>query len=383
MKSFATSHPQHQKGILLIVVLLIVALVSVLATETFSRITMDQRRSANIQQSSQAYYFALGAEELAMQILQRTFDGKDVLPGSANQGEGTNAGGKGGANGNGKDKSKTINLSQPWAQKGMVFPIEGGQLAGSIEDMSACFNINALIDQPINQGATLSLGSDPNKPLILQSMLERLFKDILQDSDQTTSPEALVAALRDWLDTDQEPYGSYGAEDSVYQSKSPSYLTGNTLIGSVEELRTIEGFTPEIVERLSPYLCALPDTQMKSLNVNTITKEHAALVAMLFEPKDWDKSKDLVNNRPPDGYGEEDLADAMKDLKFDKNAQGMLLVTSDRFLISAEAIVGRGHARLKSLVKKGKDDKIEVVSRRFASDYDNNQSNQNKSDTKK
>ena len=253
----------------------------------------------------------------------------------------------------------------------------------SIEDMSACFNINALIDQPINQGATLSLGSDPNKPLILQSMLERLFKDILQDSDQTTSPEALVAALRDWLDTDQEPYGSYGAEDSVYQSKSPSYLTGNTLIGSVEELRTIEGFTPEIVERLSPYLCALPDTQMKSLNVNTITKEHAALVAMLFEPKDWDKSKDLVNNRPPDGYGEEDLADAMKDLKFDKNAQGMLLVTSDRFLISAEAIVGRGHARLKSLVKKGKDDKIEVVSRRFASDYDNNQSNQNKSDTKK
>jgi len=373
------AHPQQQKGVLLIIVLLVVALVSVLATQTFSRISLDQRRSANIQQTSQAYYFALGAEELALQILQRTLDGKDDVPTSASANNQNTSNSKGNNKGEKSGGAKTINLSQPWAQKGMVFPIDGGQLAGSIKDMSACFNINALLDVPPTTGGSVNLSIDPNKPLILQPMMEQLFTEVLKDLETEVDPKALVSALRDWLDQDQEPQGSYGAEDGVYQSKTPSYLTGNTLVGSVEELRTIEGFNAEIVEKLKPYLCALPDTQMKSLNINTLTEEQSDLVVMLFEKKDENKARDLINNRPNNGYDVDGLAKALDGMKEQDYAKGLLVVTSDRFMINAEAIVGRGHSRLQSLVKTGKEGKLEVVSRRFANDFEQNQSNTNPS----
>ncbi len=373
-------HPQRQKGVLLVIVLLVVALVSILATQTFARVSLDQRRSANIQHSTQAYYFALGAEELAMQILQQTMDGADQLDqaGDANKPSSNSLvlGGKGEKEGEGKGKSsgpETIHLGQPWASKGMVFPIDGGRLAGSITDMSACFNVNSLIDKPITAGGTINLTTDPNAPLILQPVLEELFRLVLEDSDAT--PQALAAALRDWLDQDQDPNGSDGAEDSVYQSRSPSYFAGNTLIGSIEELRTIEGFTPVLVEKIAPYLCALPDSKMKSLNVNTIKEEHADLVAMLFETTDQDKARDIISSRPENGYDQEGLNKAMEGLKVRKEAEGMLLVTSDRFLINAEAIVGRGHSRLQSLVRQGKEGDLEVVTRRFASNFGTNTSN--------
>jgi len=52
--------------------------------------------------------------------------------------------------------------------------------------------------------------------------------------------------------------------------KTP-YRAANLLMQSVDELRLVRGFTPEIVEKLRPWITALP--QPTEINVNTASKD--------------------------------------------------------------------------------------------------------------
>ncbi len=347
---------KYEKGSILIVVILVAALISLLAVQIYSRLALDSRRTMNILDSDKAYYYALGAEELAVQILKTSLESKQ-----------------------GKKKEDSVNLGQQWAKKGMVFPIEGGQLAGEIRDMSACFNINSILS---NKNAKQSKSNknvantndakknteSQEKPLNGQKLLEILFTQLTPDEEIT--PKAMAARIRDWIDSDSVPFGPDGAEDDAYMQLTRPYRTGNTLMGSVEELRTLLGFSAKMVETIAPYLCALPDKEMKTLNLNTIPENHPELLMMLYEDLTLDKAKELLQSRPISGY---DKASFKKQLgtgiKLRKEAEGLTDFTSDRFLINAEAIVGRGHARLQSLVQRGKKGTFSVIARRFASDF--------------
>ena len=54
-----------QKGVALIIVLMIVALVTVLATEMAGRLQLQVKRASNIKDNNQAYWYAMGAEQFA------------------------------------------------------------------------------------------------------------------------------------------------------------------------------------------------------------------------------------------------------------------------------------------------------------------------------
>ena len=110
----------QQQGVVLITVLVIVALIAIIATNGLAKLNVAARRTANLMDASSARYFVVGAEQLGIAALASF----------------------------GKDKGKgepTVHLGQPWARKGVVYPIEGGRLTGELEDLSACFNVNALL----------------------------------------------------------------------------------------------------------------------------------------------------------------------------------------------------------------------------------------------
>jgi len=353
---------KRQRGSILIVVILISALLSMLAVEIYARLAIDSRRTLNLLDSDRAYYYALGAEELALQILSQSLSKKD-----------------------GESAPDTVNLGQTWAKKGMVFPIEGGQLAGNINDMSACFNINSILDEgskksnvngSSNNIKPLKLSN--NKPLDGQKLLEVLFTQLVPNAEIT--PKAMAARIRDWIDEDTTPFGSDGAEDDTYMGLDHPYRTGNTLMGSVEELRTLYEFSPQIVEKISPYLCALPETRMKTININTISKDHPELLMMLYDGLDLDKAKEILSKRPKSGYDKTTFdAQIGKSIKLRKEAKDRVSFSSDRFQINAIAVVGRGESRLQSLVRKGKKGHFAVISRKFMSDFDIHQMDNEKS----
>ena len=83
---------------------------------------------------------------------------------------------------------------------------------------------------------------------------------------------ALCDALVDWIDTDSNALPD-GAEDPYYLSQDPPYRAANSYLASVGELRLIKGFTPEVVDRLSPYVTALPPSTANTLNINTASQD--------------------------------------------------------------------------------------------------------------
>ena len=273
----------NQRGSALVLMILISALVAIVAVRIFVGLTLDSRRTINIIDSDRAYYYALGAEELALQLLKDSFLDQS------------------------NEDSNKVHLGQAWAQKGMVFPIDGGQLAGEINDMSACFNLNSILgnsrkkkpggrlnDTDPDTGLALSLNS--NKPADGQVLLEELFKQLLPDAEY--SPKVLAGRVRDWLDSDDQPFEPDGAEDSEYQVSDIPYRAGNTLMGSVEELRTIAGFDADMVEVVAPYLCALPSVEMNQLNVNTVDVNYPELLIMLYKNLSVEDANDILQSRP-------------------------------------------------------------------------------------
>ena len=108
---------KQQQGVALIIVLLVVAIVSLLATEMGGRMQLQVKRASNIKENNQAYWYAMGAEQYARKSIKKLID---------NDGE-------------------VIHLDQPWNQE-FVYPIDGGGIQAQLVDMQSCFNLNAVFE---------------------------------------------------------------------------------------------------------------------------------------------------------------------------------------------------------------------------------------------
>lgn len=151
--------------------------------------------------------------------------------------------------------SQVDHAGEPWAMRMPPVPVEGGTLAGRIDDQQARFNLNNLV---INGTV------DPDQLACLQRLLALL-----------ELPESLAASLGDWLDADGQAQGS--AEDAHYLALPSPTLAANRPLTDLAELARVQGFEPEVRERLRPFVTALP--RRTAVNVNTASAEvMAALV---------------------------------------------------------------------------------------------------------
>ena len=135
---------------------------------------------------------------------------------------------------------------EPWATKVPAMPAEGGELGGAITDEQGKLNLNNIV----------------RNGQVSQADLE-IFRQLL---NQLQLPAQLAATLSDWLDADDKVTGD-GAEDEFYLAATPPYRTANRELTDVDNLLRVRGFTAEIVERLRPYVTALPG--YNQLNINT------------------------------------------------------------------------------------------------------------------
>lgn len=157
-----------------------------------------------------------------------------------------------------RNNSTDVDLTQDWAKPLPPLPVEGGQVAGQIFDAQGKFNINNLV----RNNAPSRIDAD-----VFRHVLESLSID-----------PNLTDAVIDWIDsnTTTQPYG---AEDIDYLQLKTPYRAADQLFTSVDELRLVRGFTPEIVEKLRPYITVLP--QVTAININTAPKEVLAIVLNL------------------------------------------------------------------------------------------------------
>jgi general secretion pathway protein K len=205
----------RQRGVALIIALVVVALATMLATRIGASGARDQRRSATLLAQQQAFQIALGAEALAAEVFKMDSD-------------------RGGPQG--RDS-----LDEPWATPIGPLPFEGGAVTPRVEDMQGRFNLNNLL---------LADRKTRNEPAYEQfrRMLEAL----------QLEPKWADLAV-DWIDEDTIATSADGAEDGVYTGQQPPYRAANRWLTSTSELLALPGFGTQRYRVLQPYVAALPN----------------------------------------------------------------------------------------------------------------------------
>ncbi|PTS82814.1 general secretion pathway protein GspK [Pseudomonas sp. HMWF032] len=302
----------RQRGMALITVLLVVAVVTVVSAGIIARQQLSIRSSANQLHVRQAWHYALGGETLAKAILQR-----DLRQGDP--------------------RAPIDHLAEIWAKPQAPFSLdEGGTLQVQINDPTGRFNLNSLLRQ-----------GQPNEAALGQ--LRRLLLGL-----QIDTPYA--ERLLDWLDADDQPRGGYGAEDNQYLLALPPYRAANRELADVSELRLLLDMNEADYQRLLPYVSALPADA--TLNVNTAS---ARVLASLAEGLPLSTAQGLVAARGREGY--RDVPSFTAQLGgLQVQSQG-LAVGSQYFQVVSEVTVGERRQTLRSTVQRANDGRVYVLAR--------------------
>ncbi len=239
------------RGVALITAMLITALASLVAANLAWDNALDVRRTMVLLNNDQAVQVALGAESWVVGILHQDLQESDI-----------------------------DHLGEIWAIQLPGFPIEGGDVTGTIIDLQGRFNVNNLID---------------DNGEVEKKSLER-FRRLLQALEIDPRFAGLAA---DWMDRDAEASFPDGAEDSIYTSILPPYRSANQSLTSASELAALDGMDRQSFRKLRPHITALPGRT--NVNVNTAT---GAVLQSLDENMSASDVEGLISERESAGFAD-------------------------------------------------------------------------------
>lgn len=198
---------RRNRGIALVTVLLVVALLTAVVVE-FNRIALaDIQVSNNFVDEKKILYTTISGVRAICGLLE--LDGK---------------------------YTRSDNLLEDWTRGETYFEsasmlLDEGEVSGSITDEEGKISINSLV------------GSDGRMNSGQFELWRRLLE---QPRFRLNEQEAMtiIYSIKDWLDPDDEVSGIYGAEDAAYLPLG--YEAGNGPMQTLEELLFVNGVTPEL-----------------------------------------------------------------------------------------------------------------------------------------
>ncbi|APD88302.1 general secretion pathway protein GspK [Alteromonas sp. Mex14] len=320
------------------IVLMIVALVAVLATEMGTRLQLQVQRTMNLKDNNQAYWYAMGAEAFARKSIQSLI----------------------------KESEEVISIDQPWAQE-FKYPLENGGLTANLEDLQACFNLNAIVSGSAS-GNTNSSGSS-NTTEAMEAFHTMLLSLSVDGLDNFTA-DTLRDSLADWVDED-DSMRPYGAEDSEYESREFPYLAANGPLASKSELRIINGASPEWLDEVLPLVCVIPDYNELKINVNTLEEEDAPLLAGLTG-LDMQQAASLISSRPQNGWDDTNAflsEPSIQALNLTSTRQAWFSVKTEYFMLHTKTQYNKATFKLSTVFHASADNGVRVVNREFGGTY--------------
>jgi len=288
---------QEQRGVALLMAMLVVTVGTLLAVNLMWQSTLDQRRTAAALAADQGLMYAQAAEAWAGDILRQ-----DQV-----------------------DSPDSDHLAESWAFELPPLPVEGGLIFGRIEDLQGRFNLNNLVTA---QG---------EEDELVRVQFERLLSLLELDPN-------LAGSVIDWLDPNIELRFPTGGEDAAYADSDPQYRTPNTMITSRSELMAVAGFDQESYVRIAPYVTALPIGT--KVNVNTASD---VVLASLSDDIDLTTAASLIDERGGADFAdiETTFADLIAPEMFDKT-DGV----SDHFLLHGTITLGTTQITMRSVLQR-------------------------------
>jgi general secretion pathway protein K len=256
--------PARERGAALLAVLLLVAVTGAIAAAAMEKLSLSRAAALNAVATDQGRAYAAGMEQLALLTID------DLIV---------------------QEPDRTT-LEGGWNGAVRRVPLPGGGTARvRVRDGGNCFNVNSVVD------------GDPRTALVRREAGVAQLAGLMEVTGVAPGEARRIAeAAADWADSDTVP-GPGGAEDAAYASGPSPYRTANTLFEDPGELRWVSGMTGEIMARLRPWLCALPQAELSPININTLLPEQAPLLAMLA-PRQLpvERARRILAARPAEGW---------------------------------------------------------------------------------
>ncbi|MCS2158435.1 type II secretion system minor pseudopilin GspK [Scandinavium sp. H11S7] len=308
-----------QRGVALLVVLILLVLMSVLAVRISQQFSRNLQK-VRYQTSQQQLRWAIHAQ--VPTIKQLLLD-----------------------NGAGGDKALAPEgrWQEPVDTRGEHYRVES-----QIVDAQNCFNVNSLIadeqDAAADSATTpatttaetekttaaatetattaTSAATTPAEPvaaigsgqdkLAKQQILEKLLEEAGMSS---ITAENVYTQLLDYLDPD-ETTEQGGQESDAWNAINARSLPANQVMRTLNELRLLPAFPVNSWAKVSQLLCALPDSTNK-VNINTLTAEQAPLLSALFAGVlTKEDAIRLINARPESGWANVDAFETQAEEQF-------------------------------------------------------------------
>jgi len=285
---------RRQGGLALLMAMLIVVIATTISVSILHEEKFTIRKSAHVDLMDRASLYAFGLEDWAQIYLREDREDSDI-----------------------------DSLDEDWATNIPGLPIEGGYLAGFIEDEQARFNINTLV------------GSE-----IAVTRFKRLCDNLEVD-------DSFIPALMDWIDVDLDIRYPDGMEDNY-----ETYRVANREMADISELMLVEKVDQEIFEKLQPYITALPVPT--TLNINTMSAE-------IFESlgDDLDASK-FIEERESEPY--DSVEEFIERLQIPVEIEG-LSASTKYFRTHGQVVQGEQTFNMTSLVYRDDKGKTTVINR--------------------
>jgi len=307
--------PATQRGIALITVMLVLAVVTVSLVSMSSDRQMDIRRTENQLRSTQAWEYLYGLETWAENQLKADFA-----------------------------SNKNDALTDLWSKPLSSTSIPEGSFNADIIELQGRINLNNLLVD--GEAST--------------DDVQRL-KRLLSNLD--IKPE-LVDAMLDWIDTDMEIRYPHGAEDETYTKLSPPYRSANSPFADVSELLRVQGITQTDYEKLLPYIYVAEGYE--PINVNTASAVVLRAMADGIK-KDQAESIYRASGKPFEKIEEFLKDEAMEGVSVNKTS---LSVVSKHFLLSGQIDMGKNGLAFQSQLKRSADGTVKVIRRLRRSSID-------------
>lgn len=306
------SLPKRGMALMIVLVLLAVMMLAVVTLST--RMQQQLGRTRSLQDYQQARWYATSAESLALSALSVSLRRTD-----------------------------RVHLGQAWAEGTRRFLLPQGQIAVTLSDAQACFNLNALASPP---GEALPV-----------SALSPLVALIAQLDVPHYRAELIAESIAEFIDADHSVQTRLGREDSEYLARAVPFYAANQPLAVISELRALQGMDAMIYRRMVPLVCALPMTRQQ-ININTLSVEQSAILVALFDP--WlslQQAQTLLRQRPQMGWTEVEqfLAEPMLAQVADPVKQQVkrsLSVDSNYFWLRSVISVNEIEVTMSSLIER-------------------------------
>lgn len=328
---------KKQSGVALVMAIAIVSLAAITATAIT---VINQRqviRTSNLILRDQAFQFAASAENFAIRILNE--DGKN---------------------------NETDHLQEEWYNEGneQILPIDFANiqdsdkfyLRGTITDLQSRISINDISRFPTKSGnANNTANTSVSQSNTLTNLIGKL-------NIQTDSVSVLQSSLTDWIDSDNNPTGSSGAEQYYYLGLEQAYQAANIDVQHTSTLAQIRGFDNlewEDLQLLRQELNALPAGT--PLNVNTASDNILASIGLSASA-----ISSVTDNKPYD-----DVGDFITDINTanEKFNNTDFTVESTYFLLDLTAVMDKARIRINSVIERDNTKNTSKVILRIIGDY--------------